>query len=447
MKKLLLIFTVILLVSSAVLASCESENTDDVSSTSSVESESSKSESSKGDAQVSTPPPALVDPTPVGPSTEPVGSALSVINASFSEKPYFVIIGKCALNAEVTGEANGEKVTSKSYNGLFSVRLRCDGSSVNVKLSQTVDGAQVGDTLEYTASPITPSRDKWPVVAGGDMQFFFQKMLPDFQGYNTPDTATLDNITKRTSDRLALLRNNKPDAEIIYLLVPSAMTIYPELVPPQYTQAEGKTRLDLVSEALTKGGATVIDLKTLFTEHKNDEMPLYAKLDSHWSDYGAFVAYTELFNHISEKFPEAKPRDISEFNWKGDYFISGDMSYNLGLSAHNIKEYGYYRSFNIPIPKVISLVSRYESSRSLTYSNAVTEEKIMYSGNKNLPVSYVIRDSYSTQMYDILAERTYKTYYASMWNYIWDKSRVNSIKPDYVIYILAEWNLEQIINK
>ena len=453
MKKILVVFIVCLLVLSAFLASCESVDTSssEVSDTSSESSQPNKNENSKTESkdeskEESKPIVNLVDPTPAKPNTPHVGSDLSVIGCSFSEKPYFVLIGKCALNAEVTGEANGMKVTSKSYMGLFSVRLRCDEKSVKVKLSQTVDGVTVGQVLVYTATPITPSGDMWPVVAGGNLQFFFQKMLPDFEGKNIPPEASLTNLTQRIIQRTEQLKQYKPDAEIIYVLVPSAMTVYPELVPEQYKQTEGKSKLDLISEALTAGGATVIDLKTAFNEHKNDEMPLYFKLDSHWSDYGAFVAYTELFNHISKTFPEAKPHGIDEFNWRSDYYKSGDMAYYLGLSRYGIKEYSYYRTFNFPVPKAVTLVNRYTSEQSLTYSDDVTYERTIYTGDKTLPSAIVMRDSYSTQMYDILAERMNKTHYSGMWNYIWDNSRIKSVKPDYVIYIVAEWNLDSILN-
>ena len=452
MKKILVVFIICLLVISTFLASCESvdtiseESVNTSSDTSSATSSTNKTESKNESSEESKPTVNLVDPTPAKPSTQPIGNDLSVIGCSYSEKPYFVLIGKCALNAEVTGEANGMKVTSKSYMGLFSVRLRCDEKSVKVKLTQKVDGATVGQALEYTATPITPSSDMWPVVAGGNLQFFFQKMLPDFKGENTPSEASLTNLTQRVIQRTKQLRQYKPDAEIIYLLVPSAMTIYPELVPEQYEQTKGSSRLDLISEALKAGGATVIDLKTAFTEHKDDEMPLYFKLDSHWSDYGAFVAYTELFNHISKTFPEAAPRSIDDFNWRGDYYKSGDMSYYLGMSRYGIKEYSYYRTFNIPIPKAITLVDRYTSEQSLTYSDAVTYERTIYTGDKTLPSAIVMRDSYSTQMYDILAERMNKTHYAGMWGYVWDNSNIRSAKPDYVIYIVSEWNLDSILN-
>ena len=32
-----------------------------------------------------------------------------------------------------------------------------------------------------------------------------------------------------------------------------------------------------------------------------------------------------------------------------------------------------------------------------------------------------------------------------MWNYTWNNNLIMSEKPDYVIYIVAEWNLTSII--
>ena len=369
---------------------------------------------------------------------------IKVEACSFSEKPYFALVGTCDEGATVTGVANGETVTSKSYKGWFSLRLKCSGASVDVTLTQSIDGVQVGGELKYTAKPITPSADMWPVVTGGDFQFFFQKMLPDFQGKNLPSNLELSNLPIRTQNKVNQLKAANPDAELIYLLVPLAMSVYPELVPKAYAPASGKTKYDLIAERLTEGGATVIDLKGAFAEHKNDEMPLYYKLDSHWSDYGAFVAYTELFNHISKKFPDAAPRGIDEFNWNPDYYQSGDMTYYLQMSQSKIKEFSYYRTFKDSVPSSISSVKRHVSADKLTYSDAVTYENVINTNNSKLPNCIVMRDSYSTQIYDILAERTNTTHYYGMWNYTWDKNAIASEAPDYVIYIIAEWNLDAI---
>ena len=474
MKKILTVFAVLLLISTSLLAACggsdgeeslfeskidlfpdqsgeSSESGDESVAESVAESiaeskpeENDKSEASKEDNNDESSKEEAKEIAKL--PTEYIEGELNVMAASFSEKPYFALVGRCADGATVTGEAGGETVVSESYKGWYSLRLKCSGSAVDVKLSQTVDGKAVGKAQELRIKPVMPGSEMWPVVTGGDFQFFFQKMLPDFQGKNIPSNFLLNNLEVRTRNKLNLLRESKPDAEIIYLLVPSAMSVYPELVPEQYKPCEGPTKYDYIVEKLKAGGATVIDLKSAFEQHKNDEMPLYYKLDSHWSDYGAFVAYTELFNHISKTFPDAAPLGIDEFNWNPNYYNSGDMSYYLAMSQSQIKEYSYFRTFKNSVPEDIFRIDRYRSKNQLTYSDDVTYEKIINTGYSNLPKCVVMRDSYSTQMYDILAERTSSTHYLGMWNYTWDKNQMRYESPDYVIYIVAEWNLDAVLN-
>ena len=379
------------------------------------------------------------------PSSDSTGDGkMDVLYCTYSEKPYFAMVGRCEEGATVTAECSGETVTSESYKGWFSLRLKCTAATVNVKLSQSRDG-EVLSTLNYKARPKNQAADMWKVITGKNFQFFFQKMLPDFQGTNNYADYVYTALTNKTKTRVNQLHSINPDAELVYLIVPSSMTVYPELVPDQYKPATGNTRLDRTMDALEAGGATVVDLKSIFAEHKNDEMPLYYKLDSHWADYGAYVAYDALFDHISKKFPDAKPREIDEFNWNPDYYQSGDMTYYLHMSQATVKEYAYYRTFGFDVHSSITSVPRYRSPQMLCYSDEVTWENTICTYRDNLPNITVMRDSYSTQIYDIIAERANNTYYRGMWDYTWDINSLTYQNPDYVVYIIAEWNMDAVV--
>ncbi|MBQ3154676.1 MAG: hypothetical protein IJB88_05540 [Clostridia bacterium] len=429
MKRFSVLLIALLLLTVAVLASCGENGQDSSAPQESVaEQESSEAESEDEVSQ-----------------TVSDKNAINVLYNRFSEKPYFAMVGTCAENAVITAECDGETVVSKSYKGWFSVRLRCDGSSVDVTLTQTVDGEQVGEAQTINAKPGTPSPDMWPVVTGGDFQFFFQKMLPDLLGQNVPSKSVYDNLTKRVSQRVAQLREYNADADVIYLIVPSSMSVYPELVPESYGEPADETRLDLTIDAINAGGGVAIDLKALFAEHKEDEMPMYYKLDSHWSDYGAYLAYVAMFEHIAKKYPDAAPRSIDEFDWNPDYYQSGDMTYYLSMAQSRVKEYAYYRTFLFDAPSSVTNTPRYRSAKMLCYSDQVTAENKIKTNRDNLPSAIVLRDSYSTQLYDILAERMDTTHYLGMWDLSWKNSLIQSEKPDYVIYILAEWNLDSVL--
>ena len=46
---------------------------------------------------------------------------------------------------------------------------------------------------------------------------------------------------------------------------------------------------------------------------------------------------------------------------------------------------------------------------------------------------------------DILAEKMNRTLYRGMWSYSWDNSLIYREKPDYIIYLIAEWNIDAIL--
>ncbi len=453
MKKFFLALMLFMLAATLVLAACdgsdnsssevtESESTtsdksdvtsDDSSAVSDNDSSATESEDSEDESIDDEP-----DFVPVG------ADKIKIHYCSYSEKPYFAMVGQCEDGATITAECEGETVSSESYKGWFSIRLKCSKKSAKVKLTQTVNGETVS-LIKYTAKPITPSADMWPVVTGKNFQFFFQKMLPDFRGQNVGGDYSYKNVTIKVKNRLNQMRKNNPDAEIIYMVVPSSMSVYPELVPDSYKPATGQTRLDKTMAALKEAGATVIDLKELFSQHKDDEMTLYYKLDSHWADYGAYLAYDALFDHISQKFPDAAPRSVDEFNWNPDYYESGDMTYYLQMSQQVVKEYAYYRTFNFQAPSSITSIPRYRSSTMLCYHDAMTEQRDIYTYRNNLPNITVMRDSYSTQLYDLVAERANTTHYHGMWDFTWNAGTIAAENPDYVVYIVAEWNLDSII--
>lgn len=453
MRKFFLIIALLMLVATLFLAACENGSVStpsDASAPSDTSTDQSQAESnadsdaSQNASNCESKPADESTPSAESSDAEQPESDISVLYCSYSEKPYFAMVGRCNDGAVITAECDGETVSSNSYKGWFSLRLRCGGTSVKVKLSQTENGVETS-TLSYTARPKTPSADMWGVVTGGDFQFFFEKMLPDFKGQTIDRDAAYAELKNKVSFRLDQLKSVNPNAEIIYLIVPSSMSVYPELVPQQYQPAASTTRLDKTMQALTEGGATVIDLKQLFAQHKNDEMPLYYKLDSHWADYGAYVAYDALFDHISKKFPDAAPRGIDEFNWNEGYYDSGDMTYYLQMSQTKVKEYAYYRTFNFDAPSSVTSTPRYRSKTMLCYSDQVTYENVIRTNRSNLPTCTVLRDSYSTQIYDLIAERMDTTYYHGMWDFSWNATRIKSEAPDYVIYIVAEWNLDAVV--
>ena len=446
-KKCVLILFTLFMSFILLLASCNTEvgdessadtrSPDGVSGTSSAQqseesfiSEVSEDTSSTGEVSLE---PIVNEPT----------EFLTVLDSTLTDRNCFVVVGKCEEGAVITATTHGgQSVTAASDHGFFSARFNKEGEKTRVTIV-----AEGSITEQYTVDvkPKIPTSDMWDIVGGSGYQFFFGKMMPDFTQSNTLNSSQLSSLTSRIETRLNTLKQHLPNTEIIYMIVPSKASIYPELVPAEYVKGSGKSRLEQVNEALAASGATVIDLLDAFDRHKNDEYKLFWGTDSHWSEYGSFVAYTELYNHISKKFPAAAPRKEIEFDFGGDFYNGGDMVYYMMMDQSVVREFNYLRVPKFTMHSSIASVPRYRAANYLMYSNDVTYEREFNTSRSNLPDIYVMRDSFSTQIYDILAERANNCLYKSMWSYTYNLSEITSFAPDYIIYIVAEWNIDSIL--
>lgn len=378
---------------------------------------------------------------------EPPMDAVKLLYTRYTGKPSFVIIGTCAMNAEITAKLGDQEITVPSYMGWYAVTLKAVGEEKQeITLSQKVDGEDYDIPRTFSVKVVTPQPMGTTALASNDaFQFFLAQMIPDhMRTARLFSDSEINNMVSRVQGRLNQMREYNEDAEIIYMIIPSPMTTYPELVPEDYPKGSGEGRLDQVTKALSNAGATVIDMRNTFNQHKHDEMPLYYHLDSHWADYGAYLAYVELFEHISEKFPEATPRGMDEFTWTADYYTSADAMLFLSIPQVQIKEYGYYREIKEGLDSAIKAVPRYRGMQ-LIYSEDTCNEILFNTKRSQLPSCIVFRDSYSAGIYDLIPDRMNRTHYIGMWNYTWNNTYINTEKPDYVIYILAEWNINEVV--
>lgn len=371
------------------------------------------------------------------------------------ENGIFVILGTCEQGSEITVRGNNKTFKSKSDHGYFSVRVDLVATSVKLEVTAQTEGKDPSAALEYTARPKSVDSSQWRLIAGSNYQFHLEYTLNDYLRNNTYNQRMLDSLTDKLKRRADNLKEISPDSEIIYMLIPSPATTYPETMPDSYVPKSGPSRLEQVTDAIGKAGIKVIDLRKAFAAHKNDEYKLYWKTDSHWTDYGAYIAYKELFDYISKKHPECKPRDFDEFNWVEDDYLGGDMAMYLeyfGSNGYNesntpMKEHNVLRVPKFDMPRSISSIERYVGGKRLTYNTMTVQHPNNISTNRSeLPSALIMRDSYSTQLFDIVAERFNNTWYKGMWDYSFMNREIQQKQPDYIIYILVERNLDSVFS-
>lgn len=104
------------------------------------------------------------------------------------------------------------------------------------------------------------------------------------------------------------------NAEVSLLLVPTAITIYEEKLP---SYAFGPQQLDTMQTIYEGVSCNTISVYESLMKAKEWNLPLFYRLDHHWTMYGAYAAYTEL---CRVKGLNAIPMDAFEIRTESNEF-------------------------------------------------------------------------------------------------------------------------------
>lgn len=150
------------------------------------------------------------------------------------------------------------------------------------------------------------------VLKGEDNWYFYtgNETLEDFTGRNLRSDAELSDWIQSYREKKKWLQNNG----IHYLLIvpPNKTTIYSHFVGEPWASNRGVTRFAQLKQQLSDADrSTLLDLAPPLLQ-KNHLDTLYYKSDTHWTAYGAFLAYQVLADKIESIFADViLKRDFS----------------------------------------------------------------------------------------------------------------------------------------
>ncbi len=414
------------------------------------------------------------------PPTEEGYTARPTVTSIVNTSPEIVVIsGACEEGAVVTATSPVDSVSVNSLNGYYILEYDLDGrDSRSLSITAKVDGKE-----ESTARDITVKRDamaetrtdEFEVVLGKDGYLFFRETVENYCGTNIATVSKIDKFVNDTVNAQITALENRAggmEVEIIYVLIPNASFEYSEYLPESAEKGTYNTLYDQVSEALTKSNATFINMRDVFEQHKDDGYTLYNKTDSHITDYAGFLVYTEIMNHIAERFPEAAPHALENFNVSEEKVVAGGnlavygqfdtdtltekrvtlspkFSLDMGDSAHRLK------LTTTNLSKIQKFTS--EDSCEIISGDAnegmssVLSRLYFCTERPELPSAMIYRDDSSAMFVDYLAERFNNSMMAVSGDYVvnlTDAGRHASAGKsvvDYVIVIVDENNLDQLV--
>jgi alginate O-acetyltransferase complex protein AlgJ len=217
---------------------------------------------------------------------------------------------------------------------------------------------------------------------------------------------------------------------IPYLLVipPDKPTIYPEYLPPQYAPLRPISRLDQLLDRLHESHSPIdfVDVRPALLAAKSSGQ-LYYRTDTHWNDWGAFIAYQQIIAAVQNLLPQwhIVPQSREDFTpgklapWPGDLARMMDMPDKFQDSAIPL-----LRKKPYPIPD------------SLSIRNSVVT---IDNHDPKLPRIVLYRDSFAIALVPMLGPNFGRIVYA--FHYTIDPDLISREKPDLVIDEFLERNL------
>lgn len=266
--------------------------------------------------------------------------------------------------------------------------------------------------------------DGWLVFIGeGDLDDY-QKVEPFTEEELQRFQQSLDTLAEKFAAR---------GITLVVIVPPNKNTIYPERVPSQIPIIGDESKLDQLTTYLqAHGGQQIIDLRPALLEAKAERQIYYAT-DTHWNDYGAYIAYSAILNELGKNHPNIAPRPLSDFN----VIVREPETLDL---ARNI-------STSLLAEARIQLAPQF--SQSTTYKNinpGARRLTLSYNPDASLPDLVMYYDSFFFNVIPLLGEHFHRGVLiqnfmgGGLWNFSW----VDEHEPDVVIIEFSERYLREM---
>jgi hypothetical protein len=217
--------------------------------------------------------------------------------------------------------------------------------------------------------------------------------------------------------------------QYLFVVVPNKSTVYPEFMPDRIRRINERSRLDqLLEYTRNHSQVRILDLRGVLIKAKH-RFPVFQKTDSHWNDFGAYVAYCEIMKVVNGFQKNEKPMPLSRFDIRTRNRAGGDLAGALSLQKEVIRENILKM---VPVsPLSARTVSRESLSRYITKS-------VSSSSAGKLPPAMMVHDSFIHELRPFLAEHFSRMVFIWDWGLNIYPEAIRSEKPWIVIEEMAE---------
>ncbi len=354
-----------------------------------------------------------------------------------------MVVGTCedGQAVYVKGSNTDKTVIADGCDYLFTVKIP-EGTD-RLSITAVKDGAQ-SEAVTVDVS-YNGDAEELRIFATDSSRLFQNAIREDVCRTNSYSEAELRYLkSKLNAQAEKIRRTTGKDTEVIYLLAPYSLTVYPEGIG-ELSEAiiDRPSRYEQIVQTLSQtDGVTVIDTSDVLKQNR-DKGKLYYNLDTHWTELGAYFAYTELMKTVSQRFSEAKAHTLDEYDIENVTLTYTDMIYYAGVDEGMRETAPFLHSKYEPLTHYDK--AKKEEANIAEFSQFFRGKRSVTAvDGDGLPTAQVLFDSYGFNLIPFAAEHFSTFACQPVWKYSVDYSMTEEYKPDYVIYILNERTVDTL---
>lgn len=157
------------------------------------------------------------------------------------------------------------------------------------------------------------------VIIGDEDWLFYKSALHDYTGSDVLSDSDIAKIVRVLE--MADTYVSDLGADLVFSIAPNKMEIYGEYMPYYYIENTDDGNYEKLIKALGDTTVDYTDLKTALKESaKESAINIYHKLDSHWNNIGASVAYENIMGLTDFEYT-----DYSSISYEVKKDFTGDL--------------------------------------------------------------------------------------------------------------------------
>lgn len=230
------------------------------------------------------------------------------------------------------------------------------------------------------------------VLLGRDGWLFYsrEQVIDNYQNVAPLTEAQLHYMQQN----LAQIKDFLDDRGIVFLVVipPNKLSVYPEFLPDTLHSETSNSKLDqIVAHFQAHSDVQILDLRAPLITAKSEYL-VYYPTDTHWTGYGAYIAYREIIQSLQPGFQNMTPYEWDEVMFTQTEGPGGDLAGMLTLQND-------YSEHHVAIEPLDSI-----RRARLSPTESTSQYMVFVGDNAALPRALIFHDSFFPSMRSLFAE-------------------------------------------